>query len=120
MSSIPESQAIPVPSSGKRNSLGGADSTAVDADFLAKDPENALIYATGTPPPGSLTGNYTPYRQGKMDDWSDEEKVEHAAFQHQRSVEDGGTVELVPDLSSVAGRRPSMDMRSAPRDAAAV
>ncbi|OWA52930.1 hypothetical protein BV898_17372 [Hypsibius exemplaris] len=57
---------------------GDANSESNLEAALAKDPENALIYSTGIPedPNEATTGNYKPYRHGKMDDWSDEEKAD--------------------------------------------
>ena len=76
------------------------DSTAVDAEFFSKEPENALVYASGEPTQPT-SGNYVPYRQGKMDDWSDEEKVDHEFPSHgsltrQKSLEDSSCPEIQP------------------------
>ncbi|OWA52929.1 hypothetical protein BV898_17371 [Hypsibius exemplaris] len=63
--------------------------------FLKKNPETLIYNTEGLTDDGktvstasAATGNYTPYRRGKMDDWSDEEKAEHPHFGHQTSVQE--------------------------------
>ena len=86
------------------------DSVSNLMSFLAKEPGNELIYATGLPTEAGATGNYEPYRQGKMDNWSDEEKVEHPHFMSQKSVMECAlhpeVTTIPPTLISTTGVEP--------------